>query len=306
MNIDNIEEFIQIDKRIDSAEEQVGDLQRESLRDRWEFGKLMLAKRVGKQLPKRYLEELGLATGKGRSELQYRMQFAERYPTEDEVSMAMDTLRSWRQVKLSLPKPRPDVIVDERAMPRSDPWRHPKHDDVVELSGQGKTRPQIAEEVGISEESVRRSLEREYIEQKAREEATVVDWATVTGKAKDREAILRRTIRRELEAEFEPRVQAEVRRRVAAVTDQAEQMHNAARRVLDTRDGVITRSEYDLIRSCLHPDSRLSATNEKLAKAFRVFNEAEILLLNEKDCPTTVPKSPPIPAWEDLQKRKRK
>lgn len=32
-------------------------------------------------------------------ELQYRMQFAERYPTEDEVSTAVDTFTSWTQVK---------------------------------------------------------------------------------------------------------------------------------------------------------------------------------------------------------------
>ena len=47
MNIDNLEEFIAIDKRIDTAEEQVGDLMRESIHDRWEFGLLMLAKRKG-------------------------------------------------------------------------------------------------------------------------------------------------------------------------------------------------------------------------------------------------------------------
>ena len=111
---------------------------------------------------------------------------------------------------------------------------------------------------------------------------------------------MRRVIRREVEAEFEPRVQAEVQRRVENARKRIASTEAESRRVLNARKGIITRADYDLIRSCLHPDSRLSATNEKLAKAFRTFNEAEILLLNEKDFPTTN-----LPSMEDLMRRRR-
>ena len=35
------------------------------------------------------------ATGKSRSEIQYRIQFAEQYSTHEEVSKALDTFGSW-------------------------------------------------------------------------------------------------------------------------------------------------------------------------------------------------------------------
>lgn len=47
-----VDEFVRIDKRIDTAEELASDCVRESIHDRWEFGRLMLAERRGKQLPK--------------------------------------------------------------------------------------------------------------------------------------------------------------------------------------------------------------------------------------------------------------
>jgi hypothetical protein len=130
---------------------------------------------------------------------------------------------------------------------------------------------------------------------------TVIDWDSLPPKAKDREAVLRRVIRREIEAEFEPRVQETVQKRLGVSIDRMEQMRADARRVLDSRNGFVTRAEYDLIRSCLHPDSRLSVSDNKLAKAFRVFNEAEMLFLNENDYPTTT-----LPSLEELRKRRRR
>ena len=95
-------------------------------------------------------------------------------------------------------------------------------------------------------------------------------------------------------------MQAEVSARVDAVTRQSKRAEADARRVLNARKGIITRADYDVIRSCLHPDSRLSVSDSKLAKAFRIFNEAEILFLNENDLPTTN-----LPSMEDLKKRRR-
>lgn len=86
-----IKHLVAIDKKIDRNEKA-------ALRLRWEFGKHMLAKREGKQLPKGMLDKLVDATGKGRSELGYRMQFAEKHPTDDELSNALETFTSWREV----------------------------------------------------------------------------------------------------------------------------------------------------------------------------------------------------------------
>jgi hypothetical protein len=78
---------IELERRVDGAEH-------EAIWARWEFGRELLAEREangGKQLPHGRLDEVCTATGKSRSEIQYRVQFAERYPTREKVSNALDT-----------------------------------------------------------------------------------------------------------------------------------------------------------------------------------------------------------------------
>lgn len=86
-----IKHLVEIDKKIDKNESA-------ALRLRWEFGNAMLAERDGKQLPKGRLDKLIEATGKSKSELGYRMRFAARYPTDDEVTNALATFTSWREL----------------------------------------------------------------------------------------------------------------------------------------------------------------------------------------------------------------
>ena len=157
-------------------------------------------------------------------------------------------------------------------------------------------------------------------------DATVIDYASLPPKAKEREAVLRRVIRRELEKEYRAQLAAECARYRAecdatlaaykAKLDADARQQRATRdeergryqQVVDARKGIITKADFNLIRSCLHPDSRLQLqaddeklANEKLANAFRVFNEAKILFLNEKDFPT---RRSNLPSWEELQRRR--
>jgi len=90
-----IERLVHIDQRIDASEST-------ALRDRWEFGQQMLAARDGAgRLPNGYLSALVERTGKSRSELGYRVQFAATY-SEDELSNALDSFSSWRDLTKSL------------------------------------------------------------------------------------------------------------------------------------------------------------------------------------------------------------
>jgi hypothetical protein len=57
--------------------------------------------------------------------------------------------------------------------------------------------------------------------------------------------------------------------------------------------GLITPSDYTTILSCLHPDSRNSVSDEKLAAAFRLFNDSRLQTLLVKKRPT--PRSTPSP-----------
>jgi hypothetical protein len=239
----SIEEYVQIDKRIDTAEDRSVDAIRESLRERWEFGKLMLAERKGKQLPKGRIGELVEATGKSQAELSWRAQFAEQYPTEAEVYRALETFTSWSQVKRSLSKP---------AKP------------------QGKSPSPKPQD---------RAVEREHIEQEAKDEAVTIDWASLPGTAAKKAETMRRQIRRELEAEFWRRVSAAVQSQIGAADREIRAMHNRIECFeFAQRNGALTHEQYNLIRSCLHPDSRASASEAKLTRAFRVFTEANIKL----------------------------
>lgn len=92
-----IKKLTALDKKIDKYETT-------ALRTRWEFGRQMLAfsddaRRAGfAALPPGFKAKLCEQTGKSRTELSYRMQFAKKYPTEDDLSNALDRFSSWREV----------------------------------------------------------------------------------------------------------------------------------------------------------------------------------------------------------------
>jgi hypothetical protein len=278
----SIEEYVQIDKRIDTAEERSADAIRESLRERWEFGKLMLAERKGKQLPKGRIGELVEATGKSQAELSWRAQFAEQYPTEAEVSRALETFTSWSQVKRSLPKP-------------------------------GK--PQ-----GKSQDKPSAPKPAEQIEQAAKAEVVTIDWSSAPLTAAKKIEAARRQIRRELERElrtqaeqyraqcdvnvaaYKAKLDADLAAHKAELDRQAtvmNMMRDEERRVyklgieVARAKGLITPDEYNVIRACLHPDSRASATDKKLARAFDVFNDQRIRTLLVKEGPPPTPRKTP-------------
>jgi N6-adenosine-specific RNA methylase IME4 len=105
-----IERLVHIDRRIDAREG-------EALRDRWEFGRELLAARDGKgRLPNGYLSALVERTGKSRRELAYRVQFAERFPTEGQLCTAVHSFQSWTEIRekaLKRPADSPEVTTTE-------------------------------------------------------------------------------------------------------------------------------------------------------------------------------------------------
>lgn len=91
-----MDDLLDLDRRIDALE---GD----ALRDRWEFGRLMLAARDGAgRLPNGYLSALVDKTGKSRSELKYRAIFASQCPTEAELVTAVTSYQSWTDLRSAL------------------------------------------------------------------------------------------------------------------------------------------------------------------------------------------------------------
>lgn len=313
----DIKEFIRIERRIDAAEHhknenrrENNEIERETIHDRWESGRLMLAERKdngGKQLPDGRMAELVETSGKSAAELKWRMQFAEQCETEEQVATRVATCGSWKKIKKSLPKTPgrregdPEHPAMTRAQEREFIRLHQKPEEggaglswlAAEAVVRGFDKPRASLTTNASQ--VRGRYEQQFLN------ALVVDYDSLPEGVKKREAVLRRQIRKELENEIEPQIREGTNLRVEAAMSQARRMQADARRILDSRKGIMTSADYDLIRSCLHPDSRLSVTDEKLATAFRTFNALELVLLDEKSFPT----ASSLPSLDELRRMKQ-
>jgi hypothetical protein len=71
----------------------------DGVRARWESGRYMLALKKGKQLPAGVLNELAEKLDVHRSELGARMKFATKCPTENELSMMIESYGTWSSIK---------------------------------------------------------------------------------------------------------------------------------------------------------------------------------------------------------------
>jgi hypothetical protein len=56
--------------------------------------------------------------------------------------------------------------------------------------------------------------------------------------------------------------------------------------VKSRESGIMKLSTFNLIRSCVHPDSHKSASEKKLGEAFRVFDRLKCVLCDESEVPT--------------------
>lgn len=109
--------------RLVKLEERIGGSETEGLRARWEFGRELVAVRDGKgRLPNGYLARIAEETGSSRVELTKRMQFAERFPTEEELRNAVTQFRSWHAiVRDALPARRLELVTDPADLPELEP-----------------------------------------------------------------------------------------------------------------------------------------------------------------------------------------
>lgn len=80
---------------------------------RWEYGRALLKRRIGKKLPKGVLDSETSKTAKSKRELQYRMQFAERFATESALRNAVAQWRSWHEIVN-------DVLAKPKIAPAAD------------------------------------------------------------------------------------------------------------------------------------------------------------------------------------------
>lgn len=132
-NAIHVSELEPIHKRIVGSET-------DSIAERWEFGRVLVGLRVGKQLPKglraKVTEEFGLEA----SEITRRMQIAERYTSREEVVDACTTYGgSWRRIirhELAGDRPAVDESWAARAQARVDRL-------VAEAAGSNERRTEL-------------------------------------------------------------------------------------------------------------------------------------------------------------------
>ena len=105
--------FAELHQLEDAVRRSDGD----GLRARWESGRCMLTLKVGKQLPQGQLDALAKELGVVRSEINARMKFAAKFPTDAEVSTVVESFRTWSEIKKH-------ALID---VPRRKPATTPQH-----------------------------------------------------------------------------------------------------------------------------------------------------------------------------------
>ena len=187
--------------------------------------------------------------------------------------------------------------------------KHPRHDEVIALSDQGKTDREIAAITGMvnakgePQRQIRHILDREAIERDILETATPVDINTLPGKDKDKVEHAKRVEIKKLQKQYDTRLaeaivqrQTELAAEVAAYKEQLAAQHSALMKsknedwdtykkviAANRAQGVITPREYKVLVRCLHSDTRMSLSAELLDEAARIINNPIVKIRLVKD-----------------------
>ena len=182
------------------------------------------------------------------------------------------------------------------------PKKHYKETEIVALADKGMTTAAVSAETGIGQRQVRHVIEREQIRREAKAEPDV-ERADLSLSAQEKLDAAVRQHKRKLDIEFTQRVQDEVRRRIDDIVlphwkDQIEE----AKGLYNRRRALMTKETFNTIRRGLHPDSRGSISDQKLAEAFGAFMKLEKYLLDETDSPTEFGNLPSsLAEWDKMR-----
>jgi len=159
-------------------------------------------------------------------------------------------------------------------------------DKIIAMADQGIPSPEIAAQLGIDGRAIRHIIERERIRREGQADPIIErDDLPLSAQQKLDAAI--RQHKRKLDSEFEARVLDECERRLNEFSLPAyvEEMRKLEHSIT-SRKGGMSKEIFRLILSCLHADSRNSASDEKLNRAFHEFASREKRLVDEKGSPT--------------------
>jgi hypothetical protein len=116
-----------------------------------------------------------------------------------------------------------------------------------------------------------------------------IDLKTLSKTAQNKVGVAIRQHQKKLDREFELRVQAEVKQRnqkafpvLDKIQKEAYANEKLYREFMQKQKKIMTMDEYTLVCSLLHPDSRISASEERLRRAFQMFEPKVFALTGEK------------------------
>lgn len=190
--------------------------------------------------------------------------------------------------------PKPSKFAEARKIIRSR----------VEADQPLKTR-ELEKEHGISVDSFERAAAAERARKEALDELHV-DPETLAMSAQQRlDAAVRQHIQK-LNVEFEQRVLAECRKRLEeTILPSYNKSYAEYQDVVKARKGIMDRATYRTILSCLHPDRVADpGLKKRFEDAFHLFTKMELVLLDEKQNPTSAMQFPR--SYEEMMALKQK
>jgi len=157
---------------------------------------------------------------------------------------------------------------------------------------QGKTYYEAERQLGVSNTVIRSAVAREEGRREVRNNPPIITPEDLSFTARQKFEASIRQYRRQLEAEFEQRVLAEANSRTKQWLEHHMDMQRQYEAVIKARPGFMSKATYELIRRCLHPDSRAAITDRVLQDAFAAWTKLKLVLVAEKDNPTVFPAMP--------------
>jgi hypothetical protein len=145
--------------------------------------------------------------------------------------------------------------------------------------------------------------ERDHLKQQAerRQADEQIDPATLSMSAQQKLEAFKRKLTKEKDWEVKQRVEAEVKVHIDEWLPRMKERIDHAEAIINRHKGLIPRATYRQILSCLHPDSRNSTSDEKLARAFNAFEQLERVLVKEEPS-----QSRPMPTYAEMMEMRRK
>jgi transposase len=179
-----------------------------------------------------------------------------------------------------------------------------REERVAALKDEGMTVKEISRVVGLGERAVNQALEHVEIK---REAIPDIDREELNLTQKKRADIYIRQTEAKLRASFQKAVLDEVKRRVdEIILPDWKKKIEEAKKIYNLRRKFMSKETFNMIRRGLHPDSRHSISDKKLAEAFDAFMALEKFLLDEEASPTEIGDVPSnLAEWDKMKANAR-